>query len=882
MPTVTDPNTGEKREISMEEFMETVRGGGRLMGIQQVVTDAEGNQRVTDIFGNLSESDGFERSANIFFYLADMGVFLSQAVQGYEYDLDPDRVRDENVVITADLMDHPMTYILTCTPDYIRLEKCIRDEMRSMGNKELVKEWPLDGGELNITVEDLQNDKDLVIALVMAQIRKFIESEGILSRLKQMNNAAAGAQITVRDGEPSAKLVQGKTRPALPCAILGGLLGVETLRPYPDEFIGDAFMEEMDEDDLEEAAQAGDPAALERLALGYLNGDGVEQDFEKSAYWMEKLAELDSDFAQFNLGLFYAKGCGVQRDFKKAAYWMERAAENGDGDAPALAERFGKIDETLVKAEAGDAQAQADMAESLILLGGSLDQFGEAKDFAEGFNWARMAALKGNGDGMWALALCYEHGRGIPENKASAVKWFRKGADIGHPKCQQNLACYYMSGDVIQKDPKQAFELLMKSAEQGYGPAMRDVGRCYQFGHGVEDDMTKAIYWYEKALGVIDDPELEQKVAIFKMLEAAEPEELETEWQPPEGYEEALMSFMDEEISRQAKLVAKLMQVMRGSYDPDGELLTFSATVAGTQYEGRTERIEYLSVGDKVCLVREPNNESNANNVSVRNINGESLGNLHAGVCDVFAPVMDEDLANEITAVVEEVVPLSQRGARARKAELKVRITLHIPNIVDCVVCKLGGDQVRTWAQKLEAIYTVMPIDHAKLLFELYNRLNGEYDNLDEGKNDTSYAGLDNLEDEIRFARAKMQEERDPNLDYGRNGPDGYEEFGAYVQRMMAAEPARYGALQHYEIEEYDNLDDVFRRLSVDEKEYYWLDQTRVSEEEYRENEWFNHWYEVVELYEGRQLPVDLNDEEVVSIFGCGQFAAFADLSYGC
>ena len=47
---------------------------------------------------------------------------------------------------------------------------------------------------------------------------------------------------------------------------------------------------------------------------------------------------------------------------------------------------------------------------------------------------------------------------------------------------------------------------------------MRDVGRAYQFGNGAEADMSLAIKWYEKALEVINDPELEQKVAVFKMI----------------------------------------------------------------------------------------------------------------------------------------------------------------------------------------------------------------------------------------------------------------------------------------------------------------------------------------------------------------------------
>ena len=47
---------------------------------------------------------------------------------------------------------------------------------------------------------------------------------------------------------------------------------------------------------------------------------------------------------------------------------------------------------------------------------------------------------------------------------------------------------------------------------------MRALGQCYQFGHGTLGNMKTAIEWYEKALEVIDDPELERKVMVFKTL----------------------------------------------------------------------------------------------------------------------------------------------------------------------------------------------------------------------------------------------------------------------------------------------------------------------------------------------------------------------------
>ena len=66
--------------------------------------------------------------------------------------------------------------------------------------------------------------------------------------------------------------------------------------------------------------------------------------------------------------------------------------------------------------------------------------------------------------------------------------------------------------------------MIKQAAEQGYGLAMRDLGRCYQFATGTPGNMKTAIEWYEKALEKIDDPELEQKTALFKTLADTDPE----------------------------------------------------------------------------------------------------------------------------------------------------------------------------------------------------------------------------------------------------------------------------------------------------------------------------------------------------------------------
>lgn len=342
-----------------------------------------------------------------------------------------------------------------------------------------------------------------------------LEKDGILAENEGILVESDGEEI-------SARVVAGEERPDLLCSALFGMGEPQMARPYMDD-IGNAFsFNTMSLEERIEAANNGDEAEMEFLALAYLNGDeqDIDENPEQSVYWFTKLAELDDAGAQFNLGLLYAKGHGVARDFEKAAYWMKRAADNGDDDASPLAEKYSKAAEAVKNIDECDAQAQADLAGVLMEVARSLDQAGtDEEDYRQAFELATKSAKQNNGDGIWTLALAYEHGRGVDEDVSKAIELYQKGAAIGHAPSQHSLACYYLRGDVLEKDSKKGFELCLKSAEQGYGLAMRDIGRCYQFGNGVEEDMNKAIEWFEKALEVIDDDELENHLSFLTMLQ---------------------------------------------------------------------------------------------------------------------------------------------------------------------------------------------------------------------------------------------------------------------------------------------------------------------------------------------------------------------------
>lgn len=102
--------------------------------------------------------------------------------------------------------------------------------------------------------------------------------------------------------------------------------------------------------------------------------------------------------------------------------------------------------------------------------------------------------------------------------------------------------------------------------------------------------------------------------------------------------------------------------------------------VQGTQYEGRSARIEKIGFGDKLTLIREPNNKYDSNAIELRNTSG-SVGHLPSQIAGLLSPALD---AGTISAVAEVSVvePLSQRANKAKSPLLKVRIIVsHSDNI---------------------------------------------------------------------------------------------------------------------------------------------------------------------------------------------------------
>lgn len=77
------------------------------------------------------------------------------------------------------------------------------------------------------------------------------------------------------------------------------------------------------------ATETSYPLAECQVGFSYLEGIGVEKDYEKAFYWTERSAKHGDRDGQCNLAWIYEEGFGIEIDLENAKYWYKQAALQG-------------------------------------------------------------------------------------------------------------------------------------------------------------------------------------------------------------------------------------------------------------------------------------------------------------------------------------------------------------------------------------------------------------------------------------------------------------------------------------------------------------------------------------------------------------------------
>jgi localization factor PodJL len=151
---------------------------------------------------------------------------------------------------------------------------------------------------------------------------------------------------------------------------------------------------EVGTESLREAAAHGDAKAEFIVASRYLDGDGIEEDVTRAAYWYQEAATRGLAPAQYRIATLFERGKGVPKDVATALVWYERAAAAGNVKSMHNAAVI------AASTEAG------------------------TPDYDKAFRLFKDAAEHGLQDSQFNLAVLYERGLGTTVNTGEAVFWY--------------------------------------------------------------------------------------------------------------------------------------------------------------------------------------------------------------------------------------------------------------------------------------------------------------------------------------------------------------------------------------------------------------------------------------------------------------------------
>ena len=187
----------------------------------------------------------------------------------------------------------------------------------------------------------------------------------------------------------------------------------------------------------QQAAEGGHADAQWRLAMLYLEGNGVQQDSGRAAALYQQAADQGDSEAQFSLGILYQEGNGLPQDSAKAAALYQQAADQG--------------------------HVKAQFSLGVLYQGG----IGVSQDSARAAALYQQAADQGQAGAQCSLGMLYQDGNGVQQDSARAATLYQQAADQENARAQCKLGLLYQDGHGVPQDSARAATLLRQAADQG-------------------------------------------------------------------------------------------------------------------------------------------------------------------------------------------------------------------------------------------------------------------------------------------------------------------------------------------------------------------------------------------------------------------------------
>jgi TPR repeat protein len=127
-------------------------------------------------------------------------------------------------------------------------------------------------------------------------------------------------------------------------------------------------------------------------------------------------------------------------------------------------------------------------------------------------------AVKGHTQAQFNLAKMYDHGHGVTQNHAEAVRWYRNAALRGDAESQVELAQHFFLGRGVNRDLREAVEWSKIAAKAGHPRAQYLLGVMYVSGQGAPQNYVQAYLWFSLAAAQGDEKAETTLEAVVKRM----------------------------------------------------------------------------------------------------------------------------------------------------------------------------------------------------------------------------------------------------------------------------------------------------------------------------------------------------------------------------
>lgn len=222
--------------------------------------------------------------------------------------------------------------------------------------------------------------------------------------------------------------------------------------------------------------------------------------------FMEKLAQAGDPWGSYFLARIHGNGVGVPLDWAQAKTYAEQAVERGNeraklllgymlrnGENSTAADQDRAFQLLTDAANAGDGTAMTNLA---IM---HLDPKDPRHDELQGYSWQLRAAVTGEVNALYMVALRLRDGIGTGKSETEAFKTMSLAAKLFHPDALAELGLMYEKGQGTAADEALAVAQYRQAARLGNSWAQWQLGDRLLTGRGVQANEAEGRAWLQKA-----------------------------------------------------------------------------------------------------------------------------------------------------------------------------------------------------------------------------------------------------------------------------------------------------------------------------------------------------------------------------------------------